>query len=131
MLVRARIKLVGARGSYSSVALADIGARMTLLDRSLAERVGVEYTGRVVSFIAISGHVVKALEAVVHELEVEGEALRYEPVAVAEIPGKVKEALRGSGVDENVVVGVLTLERANMVPDTTTGTLRRVEAFIL
>lgn len=65
------------------------------MDRSLAEQVGVEYTGRVVSFIAISGHVAKAHEAVVHELEVEGEALRYEPVAVAEIPGKVKETLRG------------------------------------
>jgi predicted aspartyl protease len=130
-LVRARVRLSGVRGSYSAVALADTGARMTLVDRSLAERVGVEYTGRTLSFISASGHPVKALEAVVPELEVEGEALRYEAVAVAEIPEAVKRVLRESGLDENVVLGLLTLERASMVPDTATGTLRRVEAFIL
>jgi len=74
---------------------------------------------------------VKALEAVVPELEVEGGALRYEAVAVAEIPEAVKRVLRESQLDENVVLGLLTLERASMVPYTATGTLRRVEAFIL
>jgi len=39
--------------------------------------------------------------------------------------------LRESGLDENVALGLLTLERASMVPDTAAGTLRRVEAFIL
>jgi len=116
---------------YSAVALVDTGARTTLIDRLPAERAGVEYTGRELSFVSISGHAVKALEAVVPELEVEGEALRYEAVVVAEIPGRVKEALRGSGVDESVVVGILTLERASIVPDAATGTLRGVESFIL
>lgn len=130
-MVRARVRLSGVRGSYSAVALADTGARMTLVDRSLAERVGVEYTGRALSFVSVSGHPVKALEAVVPELEVEGEALRYEAVAVAEIPEVVKRVLRESRLDENVVLGLLTLERASMVPDAATSTLRRVEAFIL
>ena len=62
--------------------------------------------------------------------EVEGEVLKYEIVAVAEIPENVKRVLSQSGLDENVVVGLLTIERANMVPDTTTGTLRRVESFL-
>jgi len=87
-LVRARVRLSGVKGSYSAVA--DAGARMTLVGRSLAERVGVEYTGRALSFFSASGHPVEALEAVVPELEVEGEALRYEAVAVAEIPEAVK-----------------------------------------
>jgi hypothetical protein len=130
-LVKARVRLSGVKGSYSSNALTDTGARMTLIDRPLAERVGVQYTGRVIDFVSVSGRVVKALEAVVPELEVEGEALRYEAVAVAEVPERVKEALRKSGIDENVIIGLLTIERANMMPDATTGTLRRVESFIL
>jgi hypothetical protein len=131
VLVKARVRLSGARESYSSTALADTGARMTLIDRSLAERIGIQYTGRTINFVSVSGHVVEALEAVVPELEVEGEALRYEAVAVAEIPEKVKETLRKIGLDDCVIVGILTIERANMIPDTTTGTLRRVESFIL
>jgi hypothetical protein len=57
--------------------------------------------------------------------------LKYEAVAVAKIPERVKEALRGSTIVENIIIGILMVERANMIPDTTTGTLRKVEAFIL
>jgi len=73
---------------------------------------------------------VKASEAIVSELEVEGEVLRYEAVAVAEMPNAVKKTLKKNGLDENMVVGVLTLERAGMIPDTTTGKLEKVESFI-
>jgi predicted aspartyl protease len=130
VLVKARVSMSGSRGSYSSIALVDTGARMTLVDRLVAERVGVEYTGRVLGFTSISGHIVKAVEAIVPVFEVEGEVLKYEIVAVAGIPENVKRVLSQSGLDENVVVGLLTIERANMVPDTTTGTLRRVESFL-
>jgi len=119
-LVKAKVKLIGVKGKYSSTALADTGARMTLIDGSLAERVGVQYTGRTINFISVSGHAVKALEALVLELKVEDEALKYEAVAVANILEKVKEVLRESGIDENVVIGLLTIERASMVPDTLT-----------
>ena len=57
--------------------------------------------------------------------------LKYEPMAVAEIPKNVKETLKENQLDENIILGVLTLERANMIPDITTGTLKRVESFIL
>jgi hypothetical protein len=131
VLVKARVRLSGVKEGYSSTALTDSRARMTLIDRSLAERIGVQYTGRVIDFVSVSGHVVKALEAVVPELEVEGETLKYEAVAVAEIPERVQEALRESAIDENIIIGILTIERANMIPDTKTGTLRRIESFIL
>ena len=130
ILVKAKVKLKGLRESYLSTVLVDSGARMTLVDRVLADRLGVEYTGREISFIPISGHSVKALEAIVAELEVEGEKLRYEPVAVSEIPGKVKDALRSNNLDENIVLGVLIMERRNMTPDTATGKPRKVESFI-
>jgi len=121
---------LGAKESYSSTVLVDSGARMSLLDKHLAEKMGVEYTGREINFLSISGHTVKGLEAIIPKIEVEGEALKYEPVAVAEIPKGVKEALRTSKLDENLIIGILTLERANMITDTTTGKLRRVESFI-
>ena len=131
VLVRARVRLVGTKASYSANnVFADSGARMSLVDRLLAEHVGVQYTGREINFVSISGHTVKASEAIVSELEVEGEVLRYEAVAVAEMLNTVKETLEKNGLDENVVVGVLTLERANMIPDTTTGKLEKVESFI-
>lgn len=130
-MVRAEVNLSGPKGSYSAAALVNSGARMSLLDRSLAEKVGVEYTGREIGFVSVSGQTVKGSEAIVPEVNVNGEALKYEPVAVAEIPTTVKEALRDSGLDENVIIGILTLERANMMPDTSTGILRRVKAFIL
>ncbi|MFZ8788167.1 MAG: hypothetical protein ACO2OZ_00665, partial [Acidilobaceae archaeon] len=65
VLVKARVGVSGSRGSYSSIALVDTGARMTLVDRLVAERVGVEYTGRVLGFTSISGHIAKAVEAIV------------------------------------------------------------------
>jgi len=131
VLVKARVRLLGTKATYSAnTVLADNGARMSLVDRLLAERVGVQYTGREINFVSVSGHAVKASEAIVSELEVEGEVLRYEAVAVAEMPNVVKETLKKNGLDENIIVGVLTLERANMVPDTTTGKLEKVESFI-
>jgi acid stress-induced BolA-like protein IbaG/YrbA len=130
-VVKARISLRGSKDSYSSIALVDTGARMTLVDRLLAERIGVVYTGRVLSLISISGHILKALEAVVPELEVEGEVLKYEAIAVSDIPEDVKKVLKESNLDENIVIDLLTIERASMVPDTTTGTLRKVESYII
>ena len=130
MLVKARVRLLGVKDSYSSTVLIDSGARMSLLDKILAEKLGVEYTGREINFVSISGHAARGLEAILPQINVEGEVLKYEPVVVAEIPKTIKEALRKSDLDENIVIGVLTLERANMIPDTTTGTLKKIKSFI-
>jgi len=131
-IVRAAMKLTGSENSYiASNVLVDTGARMTLVDRSLAERIGVEYTGRKLSLISVSGHRVEAVEALIPELVLEGEVLKYEAVAVAEIPKEVREALRRDELDEHLVVGLLTLERAGMRPNPATGRLERVESFII
>jgi len=130
--VRAAVRLAGLKSSYTvDSALVDTGARMTLIDRSLADHLGVIYTGRKLSFISASGHRVEAVEALIPELVLEGEALKYEVVAITEIPEEVKEALRRSGLDELLIVGLLTLERAGMKPNPVTGRLERVEGFII
>jgi len=71
---------------------------MTLVDRLLAERIWVVYTGRVLSLVSTSGHILKALEAVVPVLEVEGEVLKYEAIAVSDIPEDVKKVLKETGL---------------------------------
>jgi len=87
-IVGAAVRLAGLKNSYTvDSALVDTGARMTLIDRSLAEHLGVVYTGRKLSFVPALGHRVEAVEAIVPELILEGEALKYEAVAVTEIPG--------------------------------------------
>jgi len=64
-------------------------------------------------------------------LEVEGGVLKYEAIAVSDVPEDVKKVLKESNLDESIVIGLLTIERASMVPDTTTGTLRKVESYII
>ena len=130
-VVKAKVKLRGTIREYDSNALADRGARMSLIDKSLADRIGVEYTGRIIDFVSISGHVVRGSEAVTPELMIEDEILKYEVAAVVEIPETVKKTLLESGLDGNLVIGLLTLERANLIPDTTTGVLRKIGSFIL
>jgi len=104
---------------------------MTVVDRGLAEHLGVEFTGRKLGFISVPGHRVEAFEAIVPEVVLEGEALRYEAVAVTEIPKAVKDILRRYGMDENIIIGLLTLGRAGVIPNTAVGRLERVESFIL
>jgi len=131
-IVKAAVRLTGLKSSYTaSSALVDTGARMTLVDKSLAEGIGVEYTGRKLSLVSASSHRVEALEALVPEFVLEGEALKYEVVAVAVLPREVRETLQRNGLDEHIIVGLLTLERAGMRPNPATGRLERVEIFVI
>ena len=50
------------------------------------------------SFTPISGHMIKALEAMVSVMEVEGETLKYEVIAVAEVPNAVRKNLKKNGL---------------------------------
>jgi len=106
MLVTAEVRPVGSKGSHSSTALADSGATMSLADGSFAKRIGVEYTGREINFVSVLGHTAKVSEAIVSELELEGEVLKYKPLAVAEIPKAVKKTLLKNELDENMLIGV-------------------------
>jgi len=131
-VVKAAVRLLGLKSGYTtSNALVDTGARMTLVDRSLAEHIGVEYTGRKLGPISVSGHRIEALEALVPEFILDEEILKHEAVAVAEIPGEVRETLRRNGLDERIIVGLLTLERAGMRSNALTGRLERVEIFVI
>lgn len=56
-LAKAKVKLKGRRDEYLSMVLVDTGARMGVIDKSVAEQIGAELAGREIDFLSISGHV--------------------------------------------------------------------------
>jgi predicted aspartyl protease len=128
--VRARVVVTGSKGSREGTALVDTGAVMTVVDRDVADAVGVVYTGRRRALISATGHRLEGEVAVVRELIVEGEVLDYEKVLAVRLDEEVKRALRSLDVDDSIIVGVTTIELAGFIPDTATGRLRRIEAFL-
>lgn len=128
--VRARVVVTGSKGSREGTALVDTGAVMTVVDRDVADAVGVVYTGRRRALISATGHRLEGEVAVVRELIVEGEVLDYEKVLAVRLNEEVKKALRSLDVDDSIIVGVTTIELAGFIPDTATGRLRRIEAFL-
>jgi predicted aspartyl protease len=129
-IFRTRVSLKGMRGSKDCIALVGTGAAMTVIDRSLAENVGVTYTGRRRSLVSATGHKLEGEVAIVRELVVEDEVLDYEKVMVVELSGDVRKVLRELGVDDSVIVGLTTVELAGLMPDTATGRLKKVETFL-
>jgi predicted aspartyl protease len=128
--VRTRVSLKGMRGTKDCIALVGTGAAMTVIDRSLAENVGVTYTGRRRSLVSATGHKLEGEVAIVRELVVEDEVLDYEKVMVVELSGDVRKVLREIGVDDSVIIGLTTVELAGLMPDTVTGRLKKVETFL-
>ena len=129
-VVKARVVVSGFKGSRECTALVDTGAAMTVIDRGVAEEVGVMHTGRRRALISASGHKLDGEVVVIRELSIEGEVLDYEKALAVELSREVKEVLRGLGVDENIIVGLATVELAGFIPDTAAGKLRKVEAFL-
>jgi len=130
-LVKARFKVIGSRGSVEGIALVDTGASFTMLDREVADSVGVKYIGRRVRAVVADGHEVEGEFAVVDRLVVEGEELPYAYVAVLGFPAKVREKLREEGLSDCCITGLTTLELLQLVPDVTTGRLRKTSALLL
>jgi predicted aspartyl protease len=124
--VRAKVMLRGFKGCKELTTLVDTGASMTVIDSSLADEVGVEFTGKERALVTASGHKLVGRVAIVKELIIEGEALDYERVLVLSFSDELKKLLRDLGVDQTIILGVATLESAGFVPDPTTGRLRRV-----
>ncbi|MBS7638339.1 hypothetical protein KEJ49_05590 [Candidatus Bathyarchaeota archaeon] len=94
---KAEFKLTRDRESIEGLALADSGAWYTVIDRGLAEKVGVRYTGlnrAKDNFNSFSGHRIDCQEAVLNSITLEGKAAPSELVAICSIPDPVRELLR-------------------------------------
>jgi len=131
MLVKADFRVIGSRESIEGVALVDTGASLTMLDRGVADGIGVKYVGRRVRIVVADGHEVESELAIVDKLVVEGEELPYAYVAVLDFPARVRERLREEGLSDCCIIGLTTLELLQLVPDITTGKLRRTSALLL
>jgi predicted aspartyl protease len=123
--VRAKVMLRGFKGCKELTTLVDTGASMTVIDSSLADEVGVEFTGKERALVTASGHKLVGRVAIVKELIIEGESLDYERVLVLSFSEDLKKLLKELDVDQTIILGVTTLESAGLVPDPATGRLRR------
>jgi len=130
-LVKAGFRVTGSRGSIEGVALVDTGASLTMLDRGVAGDIGVKYVGRRVRVVVADGHEVEGELAIVDKLVVEGEELPYAYVVVLDFPARVRERLEEEGLSDRCIIGLTTLELLQLVPDITTGKLRRTSALLL
>lgn len=130
MIVKSDIELKGLKGSEKCRALVDTGATMTVIDKHLAEALGVMYTDRKRMLTSATGHKLEGEIAVVRELTIDGETLDYEKVLVVEFNEEVKKTLSELGVHDSIIIGVTTVELASLIPDLTTGRLRKVETFL-
>jgi len=123
--------LRGFKGCKELTTLVDTGASMTVIDSSLADEVGVEFTGKERALVTASGHKLVGRVAIVKELIIEGEPLDYERVLVLSFSEDLKKLLKELGVDQTIILGVTTLESASLALDTTTGRLRKVRLALL
>ena len=129
--IKASLKITGFRGSIEEVALVDTGAPLTLLDRGVADKVGVEYAGEEDRVVVADGHEVKGELAVVRELVIEGRKLPYAHLAVIKFPQKLREALRRMGLSSCCIAGLTALEPLQLILGTATGRLRELPALLL
>lgn len=129
-VVKANITLKGSRESTACVALVDTGAAMSVVDRELADHVGVTYTGRKRALTSATGHRLEGEIAMVREMLVEGEVLDYATFIAVSFSEEVREALRKLDISDPIILGLTTVELAGFLPDTSTGKLRKIETFL-
>jgi len=113
------------------MAVVDTGASVTVVDKDVADMVGVTYVKRTLILTAASGHKMEGELAVINKLIVEGEELPYAHLLILKIPDEVKETLRLRQLNDWAIIGLTTLELLNLMPDTTTGELKKAESFML
>jgi predicted aspartyl protease len=111
--VRAKVMLRGFKGCKELTTLVDTGASMTVIDSSLADEVGVEFTGKERALVTASRHKLVGRVAIVKELIIEGESLDYERVLVLSFSEDLKKLLKELDVDQTIILGVTTLESLN------------------
>jgi predicted aspartyl protease len=129
--VKAKVVIRGSKGSAELTALIDAGSSMTVVDRGLAEAIGVEYTDRERVSVTASEQEIVSKVAIVKELTVENGPLKFERVLVMDFSENVKEGLKNLGVSDSMVLGMATPESAGFIPDTTTDKLRRVKLLLI
>jgi len=130
-IVRARLKLQGSTERMEDTALVDTGASVTIVDKDVADKIGVTYVKRTLALTTASGHKMEGELAVINRLIVEEEELPYAHLLVLKIPDEVKKMLRSKQLSELAIVGLTTLELLNLMPDTVTGRLKKTDSLML
>lgn len=130
-IVKANLRLEGTKKQSEGIALIDTGAFVTIIDRDVADKVGVIHLRRILTLTTASGHKMEGELAVINKLIVEGEELPYAHLLILKIPEEVKEMLRSKQLSDWGIIGLTTLDLLNLMPDSTTGKLKKSNSFML
>lgn len=130
-IVKAKTIIQGSRGSAEEVALVDTGSTYTLINRKLAQEIGVKFTGRRMKVIVADGHEIIGDLAIIDELIVEDELLPFAHVLVIDFPGELTKRLESLGLSKQIILGLLTIEALGLIPDTAIGRLKKVGALLI
>jgi len=71
-IVKAKVVVKGSKSSIECIALVNTGAAMTVIDREVADAIGVMYTGRRRSLVSATGHKLEGEIVIIKELNIEG-----------------------------------------------------------
>jgi len=129
-IVKAKFRLEGLKKHIEDTALVDAGASVTIIDKHVADMIGVTCTRRLLALTTASGHKMKGELAIVRRLVIDGEELPYGHLLILEIPEEVKEMLKSKQLCDWGIIGLTTLELLNLMPDTATGKLKKSEFFM-
>lgn len=80
-IVRARVRVEGFEKAREGMALVDTGASVTILDRGVAEDIGVEITKMKRALVTASGHRVEGVVGILRKMALEEDAANQHPEA--------------------------------------------------
>ncbi len=73
LLLKANLRLEGSKERLEGIALVDNGASVTVIDKDIADKVGITYVKRTLIITTASGHKMKGELGVVNKLTIEEE----------------------------------------------------------
>jgi len=100
--------------------LVDTGAWYTVVDLEIAKRIGVDYTGSILSLTSFLGHKVLCCEALIRSITIEEKTVSPELIAVCSVSGSVRDLLKKYNVVEEVIIDTHTLEKLGYAVDVAT-----------
>ncbi|RLE61184.1 MAG: hypothetical protein DRJ32_01675 [Thermoprotei archaeon] len=125
MVVSARVVLRGNKGTVELLSFVDYTLAVSVIDRKLADKVGVEYTGKQYK---LKGEL-KGEIAIVKSMIIDEVPIHNIRVLVVEFSENSAKALKKLGYSGGIILGLNALEKAGLIPDILSGGLRRLRLF--
>ena len=103
VLIGCRVKLKGINNEIEGYVIVDTGSIYTIIDKNLANFLGVEYYGTKLKVLTLRCEIEGEL-ASIKFLEIEGRVIGSVNVVVTKIPEELKKILKVQGFRDDVIL---------------------------